>query len=184
MIGPFRDKFPNVAPSAFVHLLAEIRGDVSIGENSAVFHFCSLRGDINRIEIGSSVNVQEHSTLHVSDGNPCVLREWVTVGHHAVIHGALIEKGALVGIGAVIMDGAVIGEEALVAAGAVVTPGMKVPPRTLVAGTPARPVRELRAEEIQENYRRAARYIEQLAPWYKKAQEEAQGENLRLPETR
>ncbi len=173
MIGPFEHKSPVIDPTSFIHASAEIYGDVTIGEKSAIFQHCVMRGDVNRIEIGSFTNIQELSVLHVSDGHPCILGDWVTVGHNAVIHGGTVEKGALIGIGSIILDGAVIGEEAWVAAGAVVIPGTKVPPRTIVAGTPAKILREIEEEEIKEVYRRAKRYIERLAPWYKKLQEES-----------
>lgn len=167
MIGPFGDQYPEIATTAFVHSSSEIYGNVSIGEHSAVFQFCVMRGDVNEIVVGHSTNIQELSVLHVSDNHPCIVKDWVTVGHNAILHGATVENGALIGIGAIVLDGAIIGEEAWVAAGALVTPGTRVPPRTIVAGTPAKVLRELKAEEIEEVYRRAKRYIEKLAPWYK-----------------
>lgn len=170
MIGPFEEKYPKIESTAFIHSSAEIYGDVTIGKSSAIFQFCVMRGDVNRIEIGNFTNIQELSVLHVSDGHPCILHDWVTVGHHAVLHGATVEKGALIGIGAVVLDGTVVGQEAWVAAGALVTPSTKIPPRTIVAGNPAKILREVKKEEVEEVYRRAKRYIEHLAPWYKKLQ--------------
>lgn len=171
MIGPFHDKRPKIAKSAFVDHTAQIYGDVLVGENSAIFQFCVMRGDVNQIVVGTSTNVQECSVLHVSDGHPCILKDWVTVGHSAVIHGATVENGALIGISSTLLDGVVIGEEAWVAAGALVPPGMKVPPRTIVAGVPAKVIRKVTEEEVAEVYRRAKRYIEHLSPWYKNLQE-------------
>ena len=49
---------------------------------------------------------------------------------------------------AVVMDGAVVGQDSFVAAMAFVKAGFEVPPRTLVAGMPARIVRELTDAEI------------------------------------
>lgn len=57
----------------------------------------------------------------------------------------LVRRGASIGSGAVILPGITIGENALVAAGAVVT--ADVPPRTLVAGNPARVLRVLDPNE-------------------------------------
>jgi carbonic anhydrase/acetyltransferase-like protein (isoleucine patch superfamily) len=170
MIGPFHEKKPAVSSSAFVHFTSEIYGDVSIEEQSAIFSYCVLRGDINKISIGKFVNIQELSVLHVSDEYPCVIKDWVTIGHRAVLHGTAVEKGGLIGIGAILLDGSIIGEEAWVAAGAVVLPGTKIPPRTIAGGIPAKILRELTSEEIQETYRKAKRYIEVLAPWYQKIQ--------------
>lgn len=171
MIGPFHEKHPSLDSSSFIHSSAEIYGDVTVGEKSAVFQFCVMRGDVNFIRVGRCANIQELSVLHVSDEYPCVVGDWVTIGHNAAVHGATLKKGALIGIGAVLLDGAVIGEEAWVAAGALVPPGMQVPSRTVVVGTPGKILRELKPEEVEETYRRAKRYIEVLAPWYKNLQE-------------
>ena len=58
-----------------------------------------------------------------------------------------VRRRATIGTGATILAGVTIGEEALVAAGAVVT--RDVPPRTLVAGTPARVIRPLEDHELE-----------------------------------
>jgi carbonic anhydrase/acetyltransferase-like protein (isoleucine patch superfamily) len=171
MIAPFHEKRPVISPSAYVDLTAQIYGNVVVEEQSAIFSYCVLRGDINQIAVGKFTNIQEHSVMHVSDEHSCLIKDWVTIGHRAVLHGATVEKGGLIGIGAVVLDGSVIGEEAWVAAGAVVLPGTRVPPRTIAGGIPAKILRELEDREIQETYRRAKRYIEVLAPWYKKLQE-------------
>ena len=71
-----------------------------------------------------------------------------SIGHGAVLHGCVIGKNALVGMNSVIMDGAVIGESAIVAAMSFVKASMDVPARTLVAGSPARVIKELSDKEI------------------------------------
>jgi phenylacetic acid degradation protein len=59
-----------------------------------------------------------------------------------------VRRDALVGMNAVVMDEAEVGERAIVAACAFVPAGMRVAAQTLVAGVPAKLIRELRAEEI------------------------------------
>jgi acetyltransferase-like isoleucine patch superfamily enzyme len=56
-----------------------------------------------------------------------------------------IEKNAWIGIGAIVLPGVTIGEGSIVSAGSVVT--REVPPRYLVAGNPARHVKELKPNE-------------------------------------
>ncbi len=56
-------------------------------------------------------------------------------------------RRAAIGSNATILAGVTIGEEALIAAGAVVT--KDVPPRTLVAGAPARVIRQLEDPELE-----------------------------------
>jgi carbonic anhydrase/acetyltransferase-like protein (isoleucine patch superfamily) len=136
-------------------------GDVEIGEDSSVWFGSVVRGDVHHIRIGARTNLQDHCVVHVTRGLfPTVIGDEVTVGHRGTVHGCTVGDGALIGIGASVLDGAVIGEEALVAAGAVVPPGTQVPPRTLVRGIPARPVRELGADEIATQRRRALEYVQ------------------------
>lgn len=63
--------------------------------------------------------------------------------------GVTVRRGGRIGAGAVILPGITIGEDGMVAAGAVVT--RDVPPRTIVMGAPAKPWREVPAEQLLEN---------------------------------
>jgi carbonic anhydrase/acetyltransferase-like protein (isoleucine patch superfamily) len=140
---------------------AVVIGDVEIGPDASVWFGSVVRGDIHRIRIGARTNLQDHCVVHVTRGlHPTTIGDEVTVGHRATVHGCTVGDGALIGIGATVLDGAVIGEEALVAAGALVPPGAEVPPRTLVRGVPAKPARELAAEEIALQRKRALEYVE------------------------
>ena len=118
-----------------------------------------MRGDVNAIRIGARTNLQDQTVVHVTSGtHPTVIGDDVTVGHRVVLHGCTIHDRCLVGIGAIVMDGAVVGPDAMVAAGALVPPGAVVPPGTLAVGSPARPKRELTAEERAFLPRSAANY--------------------------
>ena len=139
---------PVVHPTAFVHPTAVLIGDVHVGDGCLVGPHASLRGDIGRLVMKAGSNVQDGCVVHVFPGRQCTIEEDGHVGHGAVLHGCTIGRNAMVGMNAVIMDDAVIGEEAFVAAMAFVKGREEVPPRTLVAGAPAKVVRELRDEEI------------------------------------
>ena len=139
---------PVVHESAFVHPDAVVIGDVIIGEGVMVAPLASLRGDMGRLIVERGANVQDHCMMHGFPGTDCVVEEDGHVGHGAVLHGCRVGRNALVGMNAVVMDGAVVGEDAFVAAMAFVKAGFAVPAGTLVAGIPARVVRELKPEEI------------------------------------
>jgi carbonic anhydrase/acetyltransferase-like protein (isoleucine patch superfamily) len=143
MIRPFRGKHPIVPPSAYVDESAQLIGDVRLGERSSVWFNSVLRGDINSITIGDDSNVQDCSVLHVQGDIPLVIGSRVTLGHNVTVHACTLEDRTLIGMGAVVLDRAIVGEGSIVAAGAVVRMGMVIPPRTLVAGVPARIVRDL-----------------------------------------
>lgn len=122
---------------------ATIIGDVKIGNKSSVWYGAVLRGDIEKIEIGSNSNVQDNVVIHTNKGCPCVIGNNVSIGHNATIHGAIIEDNCLIGMGAVLLDGCKISKGSLVAAGAVVPQGMVIGTRSLVMGCPAKVVTEV-----------------------------------------
>ena len=160
MLRPHKGRLPKVDPTAFVDPSAQVIGDVTIGPESSIWMNVVVRGDVNHIRIGARTNVQDGSVLHVTrETHPLAIGDDVTIGHAAVIHGCTLENHAFIGMGATVMDGAVIGEFALVGAGALVTQGRKVPPRTLVMGSPAKPVRELTDAEVAQIRRSARNYV-------------------------
>ncbi len=161
MVRSFEGRTPRIAPEAYVQATAEVIGDVEIGPGSSIWFHCVLRADVNRIRIGRDSNVQDLCAIHVTrDRWPTILGDGVTVGHRAVLHGCTVGDYALIGIGAVVLDGADVGPEALVGAGALVAPGTRIPPRTLALGSPAKVVRDLKAEELEHLHRSAANYVE------------------------
>jgi len=139
---------PVIDPTAFVHPEAVLIGDVIVGPRCYVAPTASLRGDFGRIVLEAGSNLQDGCVMHGYPGADTVVEEDGHVGHGAVIHSCRVGRNALIGMNAVIMDNAVVGESAFVAACAFVKAGMIVPPRTLVAGVPAKVIRELSDEEI------------------------------------
>jgi carbonic anhydrase/acetyltransferase-like protein (isoleucine patch superfamily) len=112
-----------------------------------VWYHAVLRGDINRIVIGKGTNIQDNAVVHLADELPCILGDYVTVGHSAIVHACTVGNEVLIGMGAVVLDGAEIGDQSLIAAKALVTGGMKIPAGSLVMGAPAKVIRALSAKE-------------------------------------
>lgn len=139
---------PVVHPEAFVHPEAVLVGDVHVGAGAYVGPLASLRGDFGRIELGAGANLQDSCVMHSFPGAACVVEPDGHVGHGAVLHGCTVRSGALVGMNAVVMDDVDVGERALVGANAFVPAGLVVPAEHLVAGNPARVVRELDADTL------------------------------------
>jgi phenylacetic acid degradation protein len=139
---------PVVDPSAYVHPSAVLIGDVVVGPGCYIGPAACLRGDFGRIDIRAGANLQDTCVAHGFPGTDTIVEEDGHVGHGAVLHGCIVRRNALIGMNAVINDSAEIGESAIVAAMAFVKARMVVPPRTLVAGIPARVVRELTDTEI------------------------------------
>src|SRR5215831_14182992 len=146
-LDKFLGKKPRLGKSVFIAKTATVIGDVTLGAHSSVWYGAVLRGDINRIVVGHHSNVQDNAVLHLADKFPCVLGNWVTVGHSAVVHACKVGDEVLVGMGAVILDGAVIGRQSIIGAKALVTQGSRIPPGSLVLGAPAKVVRALTQKE-------------------------------------
>ena len=147
--------------SAMLSRFSSIVGKVILHDEVSVFAGAHLRGDCEKIEVGSKTNIQENSTLHVSTCSPLVIGERVTVGHNAILHGATIEDDVLIGMGSTVMDGARVGQFSLVGAGALVTQGKVFEPRSLIVGSPAKTLRYLTDAEIEAMIiRPALSYVE------------------------
>ncbi len=167
MIYKYENIEPKIGKNNFIAKSADIIGDVTTGKDCSIWFGCVVRGDVHYIRIGDRVNIQDLSMVHVthykkadkSDGNPTIIEDDVTIGHRVMLHGCTIKKASLIGMSVTILDGATIGEESIVGAGSLVTKNKIFPPRSLIMGSPAKVVRELKKEEIEELYNSAARYI-------------------------
>jgi carbonic anhydrase/acetyltransferase-like protein (isoleucine patch superfamily) len=139
---------PRLHPEAFVASTARVFGDVEIGRRAVVMFGVVIRAELDRVRIGEETNLQDNAIVHCDAGVPTVIGRRVTIGHGAVVHGATVGDRCLIGIGAIVLNRATVGEGAWVAAGSVLPEGKTDPPWTLAVGTPARPLRELTADEI------------------------------------
>ena len=166
MLLKYKEWFPKLDKNSWVAPDSSVIGNVTCGEDVSIWFGCVIRGDVHKIVIGDRTNIQDLSMIHVthykkedmSDGNPTIIGNDVTVGHRVMLHGCVIENACLIGMSATILDGAVIGKESIVGAGALVTKNKKFPPRSLIVGSPAKIVRELSDEEVEELYASAKRY--------------------------
>ncbi|MGF0169505.1 transferase hexapeptide repeat family protein [Streptomyces sp. Marseille-Q5077] len=144
----FEGNVPVVHPTAFVHPDAVLIGSVDVGPGCYVGPLASLRGDFGRIELRAGSNVQDGCVLHCFPGADTVVEEDGHVGHGSVLHGCRVGRDSLVGMKSVLMDGVVVGRQAFVGAASFVKSRFQVPDRHLVAGSPAKVLRELTADEV------------------------------------
>ena len=156
---------PKLGHSVYIAPGAAVVGDVTLGDFSSVWFNAVLRGDINRIVIGRYTNIQDNSVLHLADDLPCILGNYVTIGHGAIVHACTVGNEVLVGMGSTLLDGVVIGDQSLIGARALVTPRTQIPPGSLVLGAPARVVRQLSPSERAGLKGMAEKYV-QLAAEY------------------
>ncbi len=172
IILPYRGVLPEIHPTAFVAPGASVMGDVVIGEDSNIWFGCVLRGDVDMIRIGKRSNIQDGTVIHLSNGTPTIVGDDVTVGHGAILHGCVLEDRSFVGMGSTILDGAVVESGGMLGACALLTQNKRVPSGELWGGSPAKFLRKLRPEEIENFVPHAGHYVE-LAHEYMEAQAEA-----------
>ena len=166
MIQAFRDKKPRIHKTAFVHPSATVIGDVVIGEHSSVWPGAIIRGDFGSVRIGRYTCIQDNAIVHAGDiylrkkptYYPARIGNYVIVGHHALAHGCTVEDECIVGGGSIVFNGARVRRGSLVGLGAVVLRDVEVPPRTIVVGIPARPLRAVTDEEFKRIRAQALNY--------------------------
>jgi len=119
-----------------------IRENTEIGDNVVVGTLSVIEG---HVRIGSNVRIESGVFIPIGSiiGNNVFLGPYVVITNDKYppsrrLAGVEIGDGAIIGANAVLIAGIKIGEEAVIAAGSVVT--KDVPPRTVVAGVPARPI--------------------------------------------
>lgn len=153
-IRPYQGQFPKLANNVYVDPTAVVIGDVQIGEDSSIWPYAIIRGDMHRIRIGTRTSIQDGSVLHITHasdfnpaGHPLVIGDDVTVGHSVNLHGCTIGNRVLVGIGSTILDGAIIEDDVVIGAGSLVPPGKRLESGFLYVGSPCKQARPLKDSE-------------------------------------
>ncbi|MEV0996001.1 acyltransferase [Nonomuraea sp. NPDC050202] len=116
---------------------AYVTDDVSMGEDCTVNPYAVVRG---RVELGDAVRIGAHTSLlgfnHGTAPDRPVFRQPITS------KGIRVGDDVWIGSNVVVLDGVTIGDHAIIGAGSVVT--KDVPAWAMVAGNPARPLRDRR----------------------------------------
>lgn len=157
---------PQLGARVFVDRSSVVIGDVELGEDSSVWPFALIRGDMHRIRIGARTSVQDGSVLHIThagpfnpDGYPLLIGDEVTIGHKVTLHGCTLGNRILVGMGSIVMDGAVVQDEVIIGAGSLVPPGKVLESGFLYVGSPVKQARALTDKERAFFSYSAANYV-------------------------
>ncbi|RXI49525.1 gamma carbonic anhydrase family protein [Clostridium tetani] len=165
MIRNFNNKTPKIHSNSFIESTSCIIGDVIIEENVSIWFNAVLRADHNSIYVGKNSNIQDNCTLHIDTNFKVKIGENVTVGHNSILHGCEIGNTTLIGMGSIILNGAKIGENTIVGAGTLVPQGKTFPSGVLLLGSPAKVIRNLNSEEI-ENIKNSSEGYVKLSKTY------------------
>ena len=157
----FRGVTPTIDEAAWVAPSADVIGDTVIGPRSSIWYGAVLRGDVMPIRIGARTSIQDNSVLHTTGGWQALdVGDDCTVGHAVLLHGCTVGDRVLVGMGSIVLDAANIGHDVILGAGSLVTARTEIPPGVLAFGRPAKPVRDLTPEELQQIRDAASHYAE------------------------
>ena len=159
---------PAFGEDCFLAETAVVIGDVVMGSQCSVWYNAVVRGDVSAIRIGDRVNIQDNATLHCTYQRAALtIGNDVSIGHNAIVHGCTVRDRVLIGMGAIVMDHAVIGEGSVIAAGAVVLEGTEVAPGSLMAGVPAKRIRDVGADLSTNEIERIAKNYLMYSGWFK-----------------
>jgi acetyltransferase-like isoleucine patch superfamily enzyme len=136
-----------------------IGDDTKIGAGTTIGSFCDIG---KNVVLGKNCNIQAHVTI----SNGCVLGNDVFIAPNSsllndkypkssLLTPPVIRDGAQIGGGVTVLPDVTIGEKAVIGGGSVVT--RNVPPRTVLAGVPARVVMTLEEYEAKRDAFIAAR---------------------------
>jgi len=150
LIKPVHGIHPEFGEDCYLAENATVVGQVKMGNNCSVWFNTVVRGDVNTIEIGNKVNIQDGAVIHCTYKRAAtVIGNNVSIGHHAIVHGCTVHDHVLIGMGAIVMDHAVIHSNTIIAAGAVVLENTITEPNSIYAGVPAKKVKSIDAEQTQ-----------------------------------
>lgn len=135
---------------------ATVVGDVTLGKGVSIWYGAVVRGDNGPIVIGEDTNIQDNAVVH----DATVIGKCCTIGHGAIVHGCTVGDRCLIGMGAIVLGGAELGDGCVVGAGALVTGKTKAPAGSLLLGSPAKVVRSVTREQIEESVHNARHYVE------------------------
>ena len=168
LIKSVRGLTPKYGIDCFFAENSTIIGEVIMGDNCSVWYQAVIRGDVNSINIGNRVNIQDGAIIHGTyEQSATKIGNDVSIGHNAIIHGCTIKDSVLVGMGSIIMDDSVIESNSIIAAGSVLPKNTIVPAGSVFAGVPAKKIKEIDQDLQKKEIERIAKNYLTYASWFK-----------------
>lgn len=168
LIKTLNNKTPQFGKECFLAETATVIGDVQMGDNCSVWFNAVIRGDVHSIKIGNNTNIQDNAVIHATfKKSPTQIGDNVTIAHGAIVHGCTLQNNVMIGMNAVVLDDAVVESNSIIAAGSVVTKGTVVESGSVYAGIPARKIKAISPELLDNEITRIASSYSMYAGWYK-----------------
>lgn len=168
LIKTLNNKSPEWGKNCFFAETATLIGDVKLGDNCSVWFNAVIRGDVHYIKIGNNTNIQDNAVIHATyQKSPTNIGSNVTIAHGAIVHGCNLHDNIMVGMNAVVLDDAVVESNSIIAAGSVVTKGTVVESGSVYAGIPAKKIKTISPDLLENEINRIASSYGTYASWYK-----------------
>lgn len=148
MLYRFDGRRPIFGSGTYVSETAIVVGDVTIGDRCYIGHGAILRGDYGTITIGNECAIEEGVIVHAPPDDRCSIGDGVVTGHGAIVHAKSIGGCSGIGMGAILSIRSEIGSGSVVAEGAVVKQGQVIPESVVVAGNPAKKIKDMLQKDI------------------------------------
>lgn len=168
IIKAVNGKFPQIPEDCFIAENASVLGDVQMGNECSIWFNAVIRGDVHFIRIGNKVNVQDGAVIHATFlTSPTIIGNNVSIGHNAIVHGCTIQDNVLIGMGSIVMDDCIVESNSIIAAGAVVTKNTRVESGSVYAGIPAKKIKKISKELIQNEIDMITDNYVKISKWFK-----------------
>lgn len=178
LILPVKGIAPKIDASCFIAANATVVGDVVLGKECSVWFTAVIRGDVNSIRVGDRTNIQDGAVIHCTyEKAETIIGSNVSIGHRAIVHGCTIRDNALIGMGAIVMDHAEVKENCIIAAGAVVLENTICEAGCIYAGIPAKKVKELTEQQIENLQKTAQNYV-MYSGWFQEKENDDRLDSL------
>jgi len=145
----FEGRRPRIGEGTYISHSADVIGDVVIGRECFIGPGARIKGDYGSVRIGNKTNIQENCVVHARPGEICVIGDWVSIGHGAIVHNCTIRDYAVIGMGAIVSDYATVGTWAIVGEGCLVKSKQEVPDRKIAVGVPAKVIGDVTEEHVK-----------------------------------
>ena len=168
ILKTLRGKTPTHGACCFFSETSVVIGDVVMGRDCSVWYHAVIRGDVHSIRIGDRVNIQDGAVIHATfERSPTTIGNRVSIGHNAIVHGCTIQDNVLIGMGSIVMDDCVVESNSIIAAGAVLPQGTHVPSGTIYGGVPAKKIKDISTELLEDEIERIADNYTIYASWFR-----------------
>jgi len=146
----YNNKTPQINEGANINPYAQVIGDVVIHKGATLLLGVIIRGEDEKVEIGSNTIILDNSIIESKVDNPVKIGENAIIGHNVTLFGCTLDNNVLIGISANIQENVMIGEGSVVLPGILIQKDTEIPARSIVSGIPGLASGRVNDEELKD----------------------------------